>query len=186
MLCYLSVQAQDSIGEGATSNTSFVDKLAVKVEYFGELVLHPGLSLGMDYTILRNKWMTAHWDTDLGGYWHRWNNTSIFLKTTIGSRFALGPMFTDLNLGIGYMHSWAAGELYQRADDGGVEKAPNRGHSHFMPTASFLFGWDGTRRNNSPWTIYMGPEIYLQSSFNHIFLPHAAFKIGFTYKFQLP
>jgi hypothetical protein len=80
------------------------------------------------------------------------------------------------------MHSWAAGDLYQRAKDGGVEKAANKGHSHFMSTASLLFGWDRSRRQKLPWSIYFGPEVYLQSSFNHIFLPHVAAKLGITYK----
>lgn len=172
--------------EKGRTREKFEERLAVKVEYFGELVLHPGLSLGLDYTISKNNWVTIHWDTDLGGYWHRWNNTSAFLKTSIGSRLAIGSAFADINIGAGYMHSWAAGTVYQRAENGGVEKATNWGHSHFMPTASLLLGWDGSRKNKLPWTIYLGPEVYLQSSFNHTFLPHLAAKIGFTYKLNQP
>lgn len=184
LLCSLSIHAQQVEEEKTKPKAKFEERLAIKVEYFGELVLHPGLSVGMDFTVIRKKWVTVHWDTDLGGYWHRWNNTSVFLKTSIGSRFAMGPVFADINLGVGYMHSWASGVLYQRAEDGGVEKAANWGHPHFMPNASFLLGWDGSRRNNLPWTVHIGPEVYLQSSFNHIFLPHVAAKIGITYKFH--
>ncbi len=101
-----------------------------------------------------------------------------------GSRFAVGPVFADINLGVGYMHSWAAGVIYQRTENGGVEKAANLGHPHFMPNASFRLGWDGSRRNDLPWTIHIGPEVYLQYPYNHIFLPHVAAKIGFTYKFK--
>lgn len=186
LLCSFSSSAQDSGEAKAKPKTSFEERLAVKVEYFGELVLHPGLSAGTDYTVAKNRWFTMHWDTEVGGYWHRWNHTAVFMKTSMGSRFALGPVFVDLNLGVGYMHSWAAGDLYQRAKDGGVEKAANRGHPHFRPHTSFLIGWDGSRRNILPWTLYIGPEVYLQSSFNHIFLPHVAAKIGFTYKLNQP
>jgi len=177
-MCSLYVFAQ----EPSSAKAPFEEKIALKIEYFGELVLHPGLSVGMVYTIARKNWVTLHWDTDLGGYWHRWNNTSAFLKTSIGSRLAIGSAFADINLGSGYMHSWAAGKLYQRSESGGVEKAVNKGHSHFMSTASLLFGWDGSRNLNLPWSIYFGPEVYLQSSFNHIFLPHVAAKLGLTYK----
>jgi len=158
--------------------------LAFKVEYFGELVLHPGLSAGVEYTIAESKKISIHWNTDLGGYSHRWNNNAVFLKTSIGSRFMLGSAFTDLNLGIGYMHSWADGMVYQRAETGKVEEANNWGHPHFMPNASLLFGWDLGRKTNLPVMIHFGPEVYLQSSFNHIFLPHLAMKFGFTYKFN--
>ncbi len=169
---------------GAISNFIHHEKVAFKFNYFGELVLHPGMTVGIDYTLSKYNRLTVHWDVDLGGYWHRWNNTSLFLKSTIGTRFAAGPVFADLNAGIGYMHSFAAGTIYERAADGGVEKASNWGHAHFMPNASLLFGWDGTRNGKQRWTVHLGPEVYLQSSFNHIFLPHLAINAGVTYKFR--
>lgn len=180
VLCVLSsliVNAQE-----LEHNNRFKDKLALKVEYFGELVLHPGIVVGFDYTVVKKKWVTIHWDADLGGYWHRWNNTSAFVRTTIGSRFAMGPVFADINIGAGYMHQWAAGDVYVKGENGGVKRTTNWGHPHFMPSGSLLLGWDGGKRNNLPWTVYLGPEVYLQSNFNHIFLPHAAAKVGFTYK----
>ncbi len=160
------------------------ESVALKLNYFGELVLHPGLTLGVDYTLTKSNRLTVHWDNDLGGYWHRWNNTSLFLKSTIGTRLAAGPVFADINAGIGYMHSFAAGTIYQRATDGGVEKASNQGQAHFMPNVSLLFGWDSTRKGKQCWTVHLGPEVYLQSSFNHIFLPHIAMNVGMTYKFK--
>ena len=170
--------------QSAISRFVYNDKVAFKLDYFGELVLHPGLSLGTDYTLAEKRWITLHWDSELGGYWHRSNNTALFLKTSIGTRFPIGSLFVDLNLGAGYMHSFAAGTIYQKSSEGGLEKATNLGHSHFMPYTSFLIGWDGTRKKKLPLTFHIGVEAYLQSSFNHIFLPHAAAKVGFTYKFK--
>lgn len=173
-------------GEPQNAFTQFAynPNVAFKIGYFGELVLHPGLSLGIEYTLAKQNWVTVHWDIDLGGYWHLWNNTAVFLKSSIGARIPVGSAFADLNLGVGYLHSFAGGTLYQRSSEGGVEKAVNWGHPHFMPNASLLIGWDGTRKHDLPWTIHIGPEVYLQSSFNHTFLPHIAAKVGFTYKFN--
>jgi hypothetical protein len=184
LLCALSVQAQDQSNTQEKLKTRLSGKLAIKVEYFGELVLHPGMAAGMEYTLVQNQKVAIHWDASLGGYWHRWNHTAAFLKTSVGSRFAMGPAFADVNLGVGYMHSWAAGVLYQRAEDGGVELASNKGNSHFMPGVSILLGWNGGRRTNRSWMIYIGPEVYLQSAFNHTFLPHVAARVGFTYKLK--
>jgi len=170
--------------QSAFSKFIYNDKVAFKLNYFGELVLHPGMTIGIDYTLTQKKWVTIHWDTDLGGYHHRWNNMAFFLKSSIGARLPIKSLFVDLNLGVGYMHSFAAGTLYQKSENGGIEKATNRGYAHFIPNASFLLGWDGTRKMNLPWTFHLGAEAYLQSSFNHIFLPHAAAKVGFTYKFK--
>ncbi len=170
--------------QGALSRFIYNEKVALKVDYFGELVLHPGLCLGVDYTLIRKNLVIVHWDSEFGGYWHKWNNSALFLKTSIGTRFPIKSMFVDLNLGAGYMHSFVAGTIYQKSSDGGLERAANRGHSHFMPGTSLLFGWAGNKKKQHPWSFHIGAEIYLQSSFNHIFLPHAAAKVGFTYKFK--
>lgn len=160
------------------------DKLAFKISYFGELGLHPGLEIGTDYTLIKRNWISIHWDCTVGGYWHRWNNTSLFLKSTIGSRFHFWSFFADINVGIGYMHSFLAGTVYAKAENGGVEEVRDFGSSHFMPNTSFLLGWDGTRKKKLPITIFVGPELYFQSNFNHFYLPHVAGKIGITYKFE--
>lgn len=160
------------------------EKVAVKLCYFGELGLHPGLEIGTDYTLTKRKWMTIHWDTGIGAYWHRWNHTALFAKSSIGARFHFWSAFVDVNAGVGYMHSFLAGTVYGKSDNGGVEEVRNLGSSHFIPNASLLFGWDGTRRRKLPVTIYLGPEVYLQSHFNHTFLPHVAVKAGITYKFK--
>ena len=173
---------QSAEKQSTISNFIYHEKVAFKFNYFGELVLHPGLTVGVDYTLSNH--LTVHWDVDLGGYLHRWNNTSIFLKSTIGTRLAVGPVFADINAGIGYLHSFAAGTIYQEDPNGEVEKASNWGHAHFMPNVSFLLGWDSTRDGSRRWTIHFGPEVYLQSSFNHIFLPHIAMNVGMTYKFK--
>lgn len=170
--------------KNAISRFIHQEKVALKLDYFGELALHPGLSVGVDYTLARNRWVTVHWDVDVGGYWHRWNNTSLFLKSSIGTRLAAGSVFADINTGVGYLHAFSAGTVYQRASEGGVRKAANWGSSHFMPHLSFLLGWDASRKRDLPWTVHCGPEVYLQSAYNHIFLPHVAVKVGLTYKFK--
>ena len=188
-LCSAQVMAKqaankDTQTEGVISRFIYNEKVAFKIDYFGELVLHPGLSLGIDYTLSTKKWVTVHWDTEIGGYWHRWNNTALFVKSSVGTRLPIWSMFVDFNLGAGYMHSFPAGKIYRRAADGSVERASNWGSPHFMPTISVLLGYDGGRKNDLPFTIHAGVETYLQSSFNHIFLPHVAAKIGLTYKFR--
>jgi hypothetical protein len=180
---YSQMETKPKEKKSTFSQFIYHEKVAFKLNYFGELGLHPGLEIGTDYTLSKRNWITVHWDTNLGGYWHRWNNTSLFLGTTIGARLPIWSMFLDLNIGAGYMHSFAAGTIYQESADGGVEKAPNFGSSHFRPSFSALIGWDGTRKSNIPLTIHIGAEAYFQSNFNHIFLPHVAAKVGITYKF---
>jgi|GEM_PF-1793620 len=184
LFCFGQNQEKIKTKQSVFSQLIHHDRIALKLNYFGELVLHPGLTVGIDYTVKKKNWVTIHWDTDLGGFHHHWNNTSLFLKSSIGSRFPIRSIFIDLNLGIGYMHSFVAVDVYQKSENGGIERIRNWGHGHFMPNSSFLIGWDGTRNLNRPWTFHIGAEAYLQSAFNHIFLPHVAAKIGFTYKLK--
>lgn len=168
----------------AFSNFVHNEKLAFKLNYFGELGLHPGIEIGTDYTLVKRKWITLHWDTGIGGFWHRWNNTSLFTQTSMGARFHISSFFVDINAGIGYMHSFLAGDVYGPDSNSGIEQVTDWGTSHFMPSLSALLGWDNTKKNNLPWTFHIGPEIYLQSHFNHSFLPHIAANIGLTYNFK--
>jgi hypothetical protein len=179
-------QTQISSEEKISKFSNFVtnERLAFKLNYFGELGLHPGVEIGTDFTLIKKNWVTLHWDTGFGGFHHRWNNTSIFARTSIGARFPIWSFFADVNIGTGYMHSFLAGDVYGPALDGGVQKVRDWGTSHFIPSFSFLLGWDNGRNHDRPWTFHIGPEVYLQSNFNHTFLPHIAANIGLTYNFK--
>lgn len=157
-------------------------KMALKAEYFGELLLHPGVSIGIEYTLLERKNLNIHWDNEFGGYWHRWNNSSLFLKTSVGARYYIKSNFVDIKAGIGYLHNWVSGPLYGFNSEKKVTKIANLGRAQFMPHLSLAFGLDNFKRNNKPWLFHFGPEIYWQYPTNHIFIPHVAFKVGFTYK----
>ena len=81
------------------------EKVGVLVDYFGELVLHPGMAIGIDYSISKNGWFDLHWTTEVGGYYHKWNHTGLFAKTSIGTRYTTSfSWFMDLNVGAGYLH----------------------------------------------------------------------------------
>jgi hypothetical protein len=108
----------------------------------------------------------------------------MFIRTSIGARLPISSFFVDLNVGIGYLHSFLAGDVYGSDSNGELTKLVDLGTSHFMPSFSVLLGWDNTRKNKIPWTFHIGPEIYLQSHFNHSFLPHVAANVGLTYHFK--
>ena len=120
------------------------DRWAVKLQYVGEFVLHPGFSVGTDYTIRANTWFNLHWDTELGGSVHEDNNNSLFLQSTIGTRFTASfAFFADIQAGIGYMLSMPNGDVYNMDDTGNVSAGSRPVSSHLKPTFSLLFGWDG-------------------------------------------
>lgn len=157
---------------------------AIKLQYAGEFALHPGFSVGTDYTIRSGNWFTLHWDTEVGGYVHKENNSALFLQSTLGIRFtAKFALFADIQAGIGYMLSMPYGDVYRVDDSGNMNLQGRPVSSHFKPTLSLLFGWDGMRNRDIPLRIFTGLEAYLQSNFNHIMLPHTAFRLGVSYQF---
>jgi hypothetical protein len=156
---------------------------ALKLQYVGEFVLHPGLSIGTDYTITSNGWFNLHWDTEMGGYVHKRNNNSVFVQSTVGTRYTTGfALFADVQVGLGYMLSMPDGDVYSVDDTGTMNLKGRPVTSHLKPTFSLLFGWDGKRNRDIPLSVYTGLEAYMQSGFNHVMLPHAAFRFGVSYQ----
>lgn len=155
------------------------NRWALKFQYVGEFVLHPGFSIGTDYTIRSNNWFNLHWDTELGGFIHKDNNNSIFLQSTIGTRFtAKFALFADIQAGIGSMLSMPNGDVYSVDKSGNISMEGRPVTTHYKPTFSLLFGWDGKRNRDIPLRIFTGLEAYMQSDYNHIMLPHVAFRLG--------
>ena len=115
MTCFGSilVSGQDS------SEVNQRSRLAIKAGYFGDFVMHPGFTTGIDYTLHRNRWLNIHWDTEIGTYFHKWNNNAVFLQSTIGSRLTTPfSACVDINLGLGYMLSTPNGDIYNVDESG--------------------------------------------------------------------
>ena len=158
------------------------NQIGVKVSYFGEFVLHPGFAAGIDYSIYSTKWFNLHWDSELGAYYHKWNNNAAFIQSSIGTRFISSfSVFWDVNAGLGYMLSSPNGEVYTLDENGALSEKGRPYTSHLKPHVSVLFGWDGRRNKDIPLLIHAGIEAYWQSHFNHSMLPHAAFRLGIVH-----
>ena len=160
-------------------------KLGVKVGYFGEFVLHPGFTTGIDYTIHQKNWLSVHWDSELGAYFHKSNNNALFVQSTIGARF-ISPFsaFVDVNIGLGYMLTTPSGDIYV-VDNNGILSSKGRPYqSALKPNISLMFGWNGSHKKDIPLIIHVGIEAYFQSNFNHSMLPHAAFRGGIVYQLK--
>ena len=168
---------------GQEPNSSNTDsRLGVKLSYFGEFVMHPGFAIGLDYSLYRNNWLNVHLDSEIGTYYHKWNNNALFIQSTIGSRFTTSfSALVDINVGLGYMLSTPNGDFYTVDNNGELSPKGRPYTSHLKPNISLLIGWDGSHRKNIPLIIQAGIEAYWQSHVNHSFLPHAALRLGVVY-----
>ena len=159
--------------------------IGIKLSYFGEFVMHPGFVAGIDYSLITKKWFTLHWDSEIGAFFHRRNNNSLFVQSTIGSRLTSSfSLFFDVNAGLGYILSTPSGEIYSPDENGDVTTENRPYTSHLKPTVSFLVGWDGSHKRQIPIIIQIGLEAYWQTHFNQSLLPHAALRLGIVYKLK--
>ena len=168
-----------------TSPKSFFshEDLALKIDYFGELGLHPGLAVGLEYPLHKNSWFLLHWDNEVGGYYHKWNHTGVFARTSVGTRFtAPFGLYFDLQLGAGYLHTFVAGDTYVRTEKEELTQKSDGGDPHFMPSLVLLLGWDIAKNRDLPLALHFGVDAYGQTPFNHSVLPHIAIRTGITYK----
>lgn len=157
----------------------------IKIGYFGEFILHPGFTIGIDYSVIERQIFHLHWDSEAGAYFHKWNNNGYFFQSSLGSRFvnSFGG-FIDLNLGIGYLATSPNGKIYKYNDAGEVTSQKRPTYSHFRPSISLLFGWDGSKKHKAPILINCGLEVYGQTHFNHSILPHFAGRVGVVLKLK--
>lgn len=170
---------------GQNENVNSMDRLSVKAGYFGEFVMHPGFYAGVDYNLFSNHWLDLHWDNELGGYSHRWNNNAAFVQSALGVRFNTPlSLFVDLSAGVGGMVTTPNGDVYSVNENKTLVMTGRPYSFHLKPSVSLLFGWNGNVKKQLPVLINAGIELYQESAFNHTLLPHAAIKVGLVYQLK--
>lgn len=93
--------------------------------------IHPTITVGTDFWVKSGK----HWQQSLGSdltfYHHRLSENALIVDGiySFGYKFGFG-LQAKLIGGIGYKHSFVAGEVY-KFEDGEYKKAINWGTSHF-------------------------------------------------------
>ena len=155
--------------------------LALTLGYFGETITHPGATSGVEYYILENSWYRLFLGGNLGGYVHIRNHIGLFVDAEIGNRFtAPFGLFGEILTGVGYLHTWPQGIIFERDADGGIREANNLGYPHLMPTLSLGFGWDFSRNDLPPVAYFIRLNAFGEYPFNGYLLPHVALQTGIS------
>lgn len=159
-------------------------KFTVSVSYFGEMIAHPGIKVGLGYSLYSNDWYELNISTNLGFYLHRNNYRGLLLSLETGNRFTSNfGLFGDFDLGIGYLHTWTDGRTYNRSKDGEIKELRNPGYPHFLLIGSLGPGWNFSKKTALPIQAHFYLSIFGEYPFNGYMLPHAAIQLGLTYKF---
>ena len=83
LLGTLKAHSQDI---NATTNKKTSGKYALNAAYFGETITHPGLTVGLEYTLLEGRKRSLISSVNLGGYTHPRHHRALFLNLEGGLR----------------------------------------------------------------------------------------------------
>ena len=157
--------------------------LALTASYFGEVGTHPGLALGVDYTL-------AHLGDahevfvrgQVGGYLHPRLYWAAFAGGEVGWRSTTSfGLRGEVALGLAYLHTILASPVYAVGSDGQATATTDLGHPGVMPSATLGVGWDFGRRTGVPLAVMLRPIVFWQFPVNQSALVHFGGLLSFTY-----
>ncbi|WNG33113.1 hypothetical protein F0U61_05400 [Archangium violaceum] len=158
-------------------------RLPLTVAYFGETLVHPGLTVGTELSLVRGDVGAVVLTGNLGGYVHPRNHVGLFASAEMGGRLtAPFGLYGELLVGAGYLHSFLQGPVYEVSRDGSVLPAADAGRPAVMPTASLGLGWDLQRNGVAPLALFTRLTLFGQFPFNQRLLPHAAVQLGVRFQ----
>lgn len=158
----------------------------IQTGYYGEMVTHPGMTLGMEYSISASPNHQMILSTNMGGYVHPRNNTSLFLREQWGQRVCFrNGVFIEQFIGLGYLHHFAqGGKIYEVLPNGAVVKVPNNGRPMFMPSVGVGAGYDLGKLTGKKIMLYVRPELFWKAPFNGYYLTHLALNAGLIFNIK--
>ena len=155
-------------------------RMRFSASYFGELILHPGATVGIDFQIIDIGKNELHLGIEHGGYHHKWYHNAIFQNYTLGLRLkSKKQFFFDPQLNFAFFLTQPDGDIYTTQYDDEYPVYPVEPNLKFG--TALIFGWD---LKDNPWEIFFGPDIYLESKVNYMLIPHLAFKAGVAYELR--
>lgn len=159
-------------------------KLMYSIGYYGETITHTGINFGIEYYPFQNDKFQMILATNVGGYVHKRNNSSLFIREQWGQRVTFkNGIFIDEFLGVGYLHHFThGGEIYEVLPNGAVISSPNNGRSMIMPSVAIGTGYDFSKKTKTNLIFYIRPELFWKAPFNGYYLTHLALNTGFILK----
>ena len=157
----------------------------VGIGYFSEGGLYPGFTFNYEKKLMSNATFQLLLAGKAGAYFHYGNHTGVFVMVQSGQRFRIHKkLYFEHFIGVGYLQSFlSGGDPYYVNAAGQIQKAPNTGNPHFMPSVSVGLSYhlDEARR---PMIFFFRPMIFWQIPFNETSLVQYTFELGVLFKLK--
>ena len=169
-----------------TGQENELPKLKMTLGYFGETFTHPGINAGFEYYPFQSDSYQMILASNLGGYVHTRNNTSLFIRGQWGQRVRFNNgFFVDQFIGLGYLHHFThGGDNYEVLPNGAVIEISNSGRPMIMPSVAVGTGYDFAKKTSLNLVYFLRPELFWKAPFNGYYLTHVAVNTGFIFKFS--
>lgn len=156
----------------------------VSASYFGETILHPGGRAGADVTLLGGDRHRVLLGGDLGLYHHSGFQTGVLLDAVVGYRFTFeSGLFLEGRLGVGYLRTFLAGDVYTRSADGSFAPESMAGANAFAPVQSLAVGYGLSSHFGLPLSVFAGLTAFEQVPFNGGYMVQLAAQLGVSWQF---
>jgi len=144
--------------------------------------LHPGFELNGTIKRIEKPKSIRYLNTKIGFFYHRRLETAIYIGGEYQHSLKLfrQKISLDLPIGLGYLHSFYPGEVYEQNDNGDFEKINQTGRAHFYTNLGIGF----TYLSDSKVQPYIRQELLLETPFaNGIpIITHSLVKVGVQIK----
>ncbi len=182
-------------------------KLRLKAGYFGEFLVHPGVKVGLEYTLWRkDKQKIRYWKRkdkeyaksrtrtifmagNTAAYYHPNNHTGTFLNFEVGYRKyknknkkssrAHRIKFKEIAVGYGYYRYFLHGTTLKWNGDDFVRTLGTQGA--FMPYFGFGWGRDFSLKGKQTHSWHVRPVIFLEIPYGTLGLLHYAIEMGWSF-----
>ena len=163
-----------------------IPEIRVSLSYFGELLVHPGIRLGVEIPISQSATASSLGNRAwvVGGhlttYRHARNHRALIISGSISrERINQAGLMSDIRLESGYMASFVDGESFSWQNGEILESGS--GSSHFYAGINGSLGWDFNKKSDLPMSVRLRPHLFIQAPFNSSLLLRAAGELQFTY-----
>lgn len=148
---------------------------------------HPGYKIGTYHTYLNQGHHKLMQSLDVGYYFHAYFQHGLYLCSAFNYRYTTNfGLFTSSGLGIGYMHTWMDGDVYEKGKDGYFTTKTDYGHAHLLPSLSFDIGYDFNKIDFMPLALSLEYEILVETPFSEqsSIMPHnlITFSLEFSWR----
>lgn len=151
---------------------------AIGLPFTNYLPYHPGFEAKVNLKKTEKPNSIRYVNANVGFFYHQKLETAIYLggEYQFTRKFNKGKFGLDVPVGLGYLHSFYPGDLYEQTPEGDFEKISQSGRPHLYVNLGVGVSYLGNARVQP----YLRQELMLETPFANGIpaIPHSLLKIG--------